>query len=1367
MKKNTKRILALVLMNMTILSSVFTPAVIADQTTIDETVEVEGDSIEQPEQIHVVYVMDEGSDANDGSDSKNAFASLSKAYAALSETGGVVVVCGKVTIYDESATLPAHDKDITLTSVFEGVDYRSRSDAEISYKNTLNIVGSGKTEITGIRLHSQSQANIFCNGSNVVFGTRVDNISDDGTFPSLWGGRMMTSSNVNSDGDFSDFTLEIDGGHWNHATLGNYRTGKFAPISKIKNASLIINGGTYIAKDEDKFVSSLVSGADATGSLNLEINGGIFYGSFYVIGDEGPVSPYLDFKYTADITVNITNGFFMGEYIKALYNPNASLYGTYNFSILSGSFSSLTYIGCEGVYSDITLTSCDAVQSKLYGFEKTVYVDALAGDDKNSGENPQSPKKTLSNAITSLIHGGTVVLCSEYNLPDGFIMTYNNSPIKITASDYNTDFGQINGAKIVIEGSVNVQSSIIFENITLSAPATATLLCAGELVEFSNNTVVEGDITVRLLESTDPHRLNIHSGNFTLVEIGASDSLTIFTMTGGTVGTLSSCSEEFHGDIFFDLSGGEIKSNYTICQNSISGNVQFIVGNIILGGTITAPTPAEGYVCEALILNNSVADNLIGFVSVPDKYFFVEDGGTGDGSTPSLAAPNTDAVSTIVGKENASVIISGKYTHSLPKADLSVGVNTYTSIYRGINFANINNASMTLASDFYFYNDATIKDITVITNKPDMSFRCDSHIVAFGYGINCIPRYHTNSYYPSIYAAQSIPNYPYNTKGESVSDKITVMGGIWNNVYGSAATHINGSVIRGKLFGTEDLSVNCTIQISDGVIYGGVYASKMMKSDSDATVLITFTGGEIFGKVSPSYIASTGFKGKYTVNITGGDFSGVEKFVDATFVGGEKSYANIHLDYDTATGYDNLSIYSNPISTGMSTLQYLDGYWYLFEANADKIIVWRSASIPSLYSNDPYATIETGSTIFDMSASILNGKIYIFIHNVFNQTHRTRVYSSKTTDGLTSFEFYTDIERPDILSPSLFSYDSQTYMYYSSESSDGGYDIYCVKLKDMLQFGTDPIKVLSATEKWEDSTLSTPRILTTPNGQYYLVYTGGDIYNGTSMIGVALVNNPADLLNSASYTKDKDPSLYSDSTHSRLIISSFIMIDGTEPYFTFSTEVNGESLLMMQSFSFDETDKPYLGVPCDINMLYQSYSLDQKLDDMLVSFEVNKTDNINTDGKIPHFKLKLEHIIILACGLGIIIVIVAIVLIRKFISNQNTSLRKIPKPDSKKLQRNQKRRRTGKLYASYLEQTENQNKDVAEENSETNSENTDENDSDDEALSEATNQPTEDHFEDIFINESDEPKVTDEVENESNEAEADADTEKKKAELEV
>ena len=91
---------------------------------------------EQP-QISVVFVKDGGSDDNDGLTQKAAFATLHKAFSALSETGGKIIVCGKLTLDDNNTTIPSHEKDIEITSLHEGVDYRSKGKAEIIYTDPV------------------------------------------------------------------------------------------------------------------------------------------------------------------------------------------------------------------------------------------------------------------------------------------------------------------------------------------------------------------------------------------------------------------------------------------------------------------------------------------------------------------------------------------------------------------------------------------------------------------------------------------------------------------------------------------------------------------------------------------------------------------------------------------------------------------------------------------------------------------------------------------------------------------------------------------------------------------------------------------------------------------------------------------------------------------------------------------------------------------------------------------------------------------------------------------------------------------------------------------------------------------------------
>ena len=1296
MNLKLKRILSLIIVVLFLFTSVFSSVITAENgedktdNKVTENESSDGESSDDSNKLPAVFVKDGGADTNDGKSYSAPFATLEAAVSALSETGGIIVVCGKLSLTDERAFIPAHQSDIEITSYYESIDYRAQYDAEIYITDTLNIYGPAKTSFYGIRIHSEKKSNIFCNGSNVVFGSKIENVTDSQDYPSIWGGKMLKDSDSVKDGSFSDFSLQIDSGYWDRVTLGNYRIDKFSPLSTISNGSLNINGGTFLSELEAN-TSSLCSGSFVSGSMSLHITGGIFYGSFYVIGNEGQVLPHIDFKYDADIKITITNGIFMGEYLKALYSDNATLYGTFDLAILGGSFSSLTYIGCEGVYSDITLTSFDEIQSKLFGFEKVVFVDQANGNDKNGGESPATAKATLSNAITSLVKGGTVVICSKYDLPDGFVMTYNENPIKITAKYSDVDYLESNGAKLTLSGNINIQSDITFENITLSASTDTELFCQCSNIVFSQNCIVEGNVGIKLSSSENNRNLNIASGKFNYVNLGTSASLTSFSVTGGELGELRFDRENPHnGDILIDLSAGTINGDINMSNVTIVGNTQIILLNTEVSGNIIAPAPSEGKVCEALVLTQNAIDKLNGFTLINEKYVFVKDGGIGDGSTPSLAAPDLKTAYAAAAENNAIVVICGPYTHIDEAEEIKVGILTYTSVYKCVDYSKVNNASLNLVSTFNFYNDATVKNVVIKTKTHSTSFRCNSHIVLFDYGITCLTTFLTADNYPSIYAAETTPVMPFNEKGESISDKITLKGGTWYNIYSSAATDIHGSIIMGSFYGTDDLSNNASIVISNGIIYGGVYAAKAMKNNCTSSVTISISGGEIHGLISPSYQAATGYNGRYTINITGGDFSAVDKFVGPSHVGAEKFYANVDVTYDKEAGMDALSSYNNPIANNRNSLQYFDGYWYLFTVSEDKIEVRRSVSVMSLHSKEAYTTIETGNDILDISLSNLNGKIYIFVRNMSDGVHRTRVFLSQKTDNSLSFTHFSDIERDDIHSPALYSLNGQNYLYYSKQNEENGFDICCVMLKDNMQFGTDPIKVISATERWENGSVGTPIIYTTQEGKKYLVYSGGDIFSGGSMIGIAMISDTTDLVNSAMYQKCKDPVFYQNETHKDLVLSSIISITDNEPYIVFTSNINGENVLVMQSFSYDIEGVPYFSDPCDINMRYLAYNSQRSFESLLEGYEINVKANVDTGSIIKQpfsFKfLKTEHFVIITCGLIGMLLVLAIVLIKKFIIHPDPSSIKNVSNKSNKLDRRHSRRRSGKLYAAYLEQ---------------------------------------------------------------------------------
>ncbi len=1278
MKKTIVLVISLFLVSLVGIAAVF---------AIDEN-DPNGDIPTQDEIKQVVFLSDSGSDQNSGIKDTSPVASFSKAFDLLKEEGGIIVVCGRATL-PESTFLPSCDKDIELTSYYEGLDYKSSNGAEIFYNDTLNIQSSGKIHFYGIKLHSQKKASIYCNGTDVQFGVRIENESDDRSYPSIYGGRALDGTNTESDGSFSDFTVTVDSGYYHSITLGNNRTTPTAPISSIKDSALKINGGSFLATDADDFTTSAVSAAYPQGKIYMEINGGMFYGSVYTIGNEGNILPFVELKYNSDITVKITNGTFLGKYIKALYNPSATLDGKYEFISEGGSYSNLIYVGCQGVKGDISLTSCEAIQNKLYGFEKVIFL-SKNGDDNLSGENEKTAKKTFSGAFAALRSGGTIVLCSDYSIDNGFTTRTTDQKIRITSRYFDKNYAELNGAALNISGNINLKSDISFDNITIKTDSSATFSCYGSYIEFGDNLKTDGDIAISLKARDSSHTFCMSSGSFSIFDFESSNTSTYISIKGGTIDLFRGCSNMHVGDIFVDFSGGIINGDIiNISPNGVSGNVQLIVGNAQIKANIATQRPDTDKLCEALVVYEYDKTKLIGFDIIEDNYVFVKDGATGNGSTPSLAAPTLEQALAYIGNSNACVVFCGKTTYKDDYTPKNVGIITYSSIYRNIDFSSISDAKLILEKDYYFDNDATLENIKVISNRPGLSIHCNSHIVIFGYGIVCEIPYVNNSYYLSIIANDSIPSSPYNDKLESLSDKITIKSGIWNNIHGSASTEFFGGVVKGSVYGTKDLSVDSTVTVWNGIIYGGIYGAESVKENSTSNITLSFAGGEIHGVISPSYSASTGYTGKYLINISGGDFSGIDKIEKATFIGGEKSYANVKDDIDMTAYSESYITYQNPISSEISGITYLNGRWYLAKASGSTITLYSSNTINALANTSPIYTADMKKNISELSVSCVDDKLYIFARTVSGALPSTEILMSETLEENTaSFTIFSGEDASNYISPAIYTYNGEKYLYYALES-DAGSDIYCAKIDTALNLLSDPVKILSAGKKWEAGYLTSPRMITTPKGDMYIAFTGGMVHGGTSMIGMAKIIS-SDLLNPSSYKKDPDPVFYETQEFKNLVLSSVIQISGaSEPYLVFSSRLNGQYCLILQSFSFDSENTPYLSTPSKTDMLYLAYYMPRTLTTLLEGFDINVAPDVNIGGQLDEkfsiVKFITENAVIVATSCLVVMFVIILMIIKKCTQSPQAQFKKNQKEHSRKERRRASRLNVGRKYAANLQ----------------------------------------------------------------------------------
>ena len=81
-----------------------------------------------------VYYLRDGGSGN-GSSASLAGGSLADAYNALLD-GGTVVVCGEYTIKSEFTSIP-HCGKIIVTSVYGGVDYRTKNNARLVFSSNM------------------------------------------------------------------------------------------------------------------------------------------------------------------------------------------------------------------------------------------------------------------------------------------------------------------------------------------------------------------------------------------------------------------------------------------------------------------------------------------------------------------------------------------------------------------------------------------------------------------------------------------------------------------------------------------------------------------------------------------------------------------------------------------------------------------------------------------------------------------------------------------------------------------------------------------------------------------------------------------------------------------------------------------------------------------------------------------------------------------------------------------------------------------------------------------------------------------------------------------------------------------------------
>ena len=287
----------------------------------------------------VFFIKDGGS--GNGASAATAGGSFEEAYAAIGNANGTIVVCGTYTI-PAAFLAPDHTGKITITSLYEDVDYRKSADAAIIIKG--NFYCGGDTEMDHLKfINQKSYGGILAKYKNLTVGADVECTSQGSTttYPSIIGGSGLAAENASG-------KVVVNGGTWQRVSLGNS-----ALTATNCNMDFTFNGGEVL--EYIRISTNTVH----TGDLTLTINGGTVRGGIFgMIPASG-----AETSFTGNMTVNINGGLVYGQ-ITPAKEPGTTMNGTYTVNIGGGEFAHVTdLVGTDGLVAGNVVSTLNVAEN--------------------------------------------------------------------------------------------------------------------------------------------------------------------------------------------------------------------------------------------------------------------------------------------------------------------------------------------------------------------------------------------------------------------------------------------------------------------------------------------------------------------------------------------------------------------------------------------------------------------------------------------------------------------------------------------------------------------------------------------------------------------------------------------------------------------------------------------------------------------------------------------------------------------------------------------------------------------------------------------------------------------------------------------
>lgn len=265
---------------------------------------------------NVVFLKNGGT--GDGTSAESPLGTITAAYTALGTAGGTIVICGKFEL-TATFTEPAHTGLVTITQVYNDVDYRGAGGTE----NTFYITSSGKRYVLSGPTKFEN-INIHGFGTSTSFILFIANY-----YPITMG-----------EGIYCDGFLYTELAR-STSILGGYQSGQGTPVATNLDSHITIQSGKFLLVGFNRSISG-----PYTGTAHIDVSGGeivsIFGGSAAGTG--------------GGLDLNITGGKFSGPVYASNYGGNMGA-GSVHVTISGGNFSSCPTIvgGTNGVGETTTI----------------------------------------------------------------------------------------------------------------------------------------------------------------------------------------------------------------------------------------------------------------------------------------------------------------------------------------------------------------------------------------------------------------------------------------------------------------------------------------------------------------------------------------------------------------------------------------------------------------------------------------------------------------------------------------------------------------------------------------------------------------------------------------------------------------------------------------------------------------------------------------------------------------------------------------------------------------------------------------------------------------------------------------------------